>query len=84
MYMLGPDIDAITNTPTGVPIAELLLRLSVRVRTLKRCSRSRRSMSGGTRACRLLRPASSKAAMPQAAEADDIERDLSLVSLHHR
>lgn len=32
MYMLGPDIDAITNTPTGVPIAELLLRTTGSVR----------------------------------------------------
>lgn len=26
MYVLGPDIDAIRNTPTGVPVVELLLR----------------------------------------------------------
>ncbi|KAM0714581.1 hypothetical protein Q7P37_009877 [Cladosporium fusiforme] len=26
MYVLGPDIDAIRNTPTGVPVVEVLLR----------------------------------------------------------
>lgn len=32
MYVLGPDIEAIRDTPTGVPVVEVLLRTTGSVR----------------------------------------------------